>query len=176
MAVTLTVETGAGLTNSNTYLSLADAVTYIGDYISTATGWDALASDAAKNACLAIAGRWIDMRFEQDAKGYALSTDQAMMFPRGGVGLWKGAWLDSSVIPQKLKDAQCEVAVYWADNPDELGIDLGDGGAITDQTIKLGDLDVSRKYGGVKTGSAIYSKVKDLMAEYLEPSNRLIRG
>lgn len=120
MAAAITVETGAGLSNSNSYVTLADANTFF-DTHPQASGWAALTDDA-KTRHLITAARIIDSCF--DFAGFKSVASQAMQWPRvGATDPNQGvSWMRpdgsntptgyyaSDSVPQGIKDAQCEMA------------------------------------------------------------------
>lgn len=103
MAIEFIVETGAGLTNATSYVSVAEYKQYYEnrgiDYTATA--------EATIQAKLNIATEYIDNNY--NFIGNISNDDQALSFPR--VGLSKNGYaIDSDVIPQDLKDAVCYIA------------------------------------------------------------------
>ena len=103
MAIEFIVETGAGLTNATSYVSVAEYKQYYEnrgiDYTATA--------EATIQAKLNIATEYIDNNY--NFIGNISNDDQALSFPR--VGLSKnGNAIDSNVKPQDVKDAVCYIA------------------------------------------------------------------
>jgi len=101
---TIIVETGAGLTNSNSYISEADFSTYATDRGVVISG--------TTNVLLVQAMDYIE---QQPFQGSKNSDNQALVWPRYGVYV-NDYYIDNDVIPELLKDALCEIA---------LGIDGG---------------------------------------------------
>lgn len=136
MPLTLVLETGAGLTNSNTYVSVAECDAYH-DAQLRATDWTG-ASAGDKDKAVAMATRMIDA--EMDFFGWKSKETQALQWPRalarnpdvygGYIGVpiqTAGTYFDSATIPKALKDATCEFArVLLAEdrtrNPDSEGL------------------------------------------------------
>ena len=108
MAITLVVEDGTGLSNANTYVSLADADTYFESHVYS-SGWDATA-DASKNIALAMATRLLDAYFVFEGK--KIGDTQALEFPRFDIKDRSGFLIQSTTIPQALKDATGEYAQF----------------------------------------------------------------
>ena len=103
MAIEFIVETGAGLTNATSYVSVAEYKQY---YENRGIDYSATA-DATIQAKLNIATEYIDNNY--NFIGNISNDDQALSFPR--VGLSKnGNAIDSNVIPQDVKDAVCYIA------------------------------------------------------------------
>jgi hypothetical protein len=96
---TIVVETGAGLTNSNSYVSGADLATYAGDRGVTLTGTAAVLLIQA-----------MDYLESKNFNGTKSNIDQALQWPRYGVEL--DAYLVlSDAIPQLLKESEMEIAI-----------------------------------------------------------------
>jgi len=122
MAITLVVEDGTAKTDSNTYISLADAETYfLGHYY--ASDWNG-ATDPNKNIVLAMATRILDQWVTW--YGQRATKDQALEWPRYGVVDRDGWQFDSNIVPEFLKRATAELALYLLRedttvNPETLG-------------------------------------------------------
>lgn len=107
MAITLTLETGAGVSGANTFAALATAQAYAEAHVGGAT-W--LASDEEKQkASLVQATRMLCQRLTW--KGYKVAVDQATVFPRNYLYDSEGNLFDSDVVPQQVVDATCELAI-----------------------------------------------------------------
>ncbi len=122
----LTVVATPGAANANSYLTLAEANTYFESRLYS-DAWDATVDDAVKNKAIVMATRVLDYTFiarkelkiGTDGKFYTTSrgwaglpsTDtQALAWPRIGMFDANGVAIDSTVIPQQLKDATAEFA------------------------------------------------------------------
>lgn len=144
MAITIIVEDGTAKTDANSYISRADANSYLEAHAEAAT-WAAL-SDAAKDALLVRGTRALDDLLSW--AGYRVTATQALEWPRQGVP-WAGphpsvegqpqtidfdTW-PTNQIPTQLKAATAEAAAFCMANnpgaqPDSAGIKklgLGDG-------------------------------------------------
>lgn len=130
MAITLDPTVGGA--SANTYATLAEANTYMEGRLNKAE-WDA-ADDTNKTAALVQAAILIDtITF----KGYKSSDSQARKWPRLDVTDGQGWIIDSSIVPQAVKDAQCEMALSLLkeDRTD-------DGGVAPIRSVTLGSLGV----------------------------------
>jgi len=104
MAVVIDATLGGA--NSNSYVTLAEADTFFEArlYIDV---WDD-STDDSKNRALVMATR----RIEQETYyGDRETSTQALKFPRINIGYLDGILLDGG-IPELLKEAQCELALY----------------------------------------------------------------
>jgi len=97
------VETGAGVANSNSYVSRADYIAY------AATFGVTIADDTAADFQLVKAAQFID-EHEANMKGWRVARDQSMAFPRSGVVIEEWAW-DSDEIPRQLELCQMSYAL-----------------------------------------------------------------
>lgn len=100
----LVVEDGTGKTNSDTYVSLADARTR-----ATILGVSISGTDATAELQLQQATIYVDTVYRHNFQGLKLTSTQALQFPRSPVVL-DGWTLDNDDIPQELIDAQIYAA------------------------------------------------------------------
>lgn len=102
----LITETGAGVEGAESYASVADANAYFSARNNAV--WDAADSTDAKEPALRKATQYLDAayRFRGDRTHYG----QALCWPRASVVI-DGIYLDQSAIPQRIKDACCELAL-----------------------------------------------------------------
>jgi hypothetical protein len=109
----LVVETGAGVSGANTYVSQAYADTYLANHASAAT-WAALTADQ-KNLALQEATRYIEARFSQHFVGTKKSYSDPLSWPRLAIydQLGRLEYADGTV-PKRIKDAECEYALQAA--------------------------------------------------------------
>jgi hypothetical protein len=164
----ITVEDGTIVTGAESYVSAATATTYHTNRGNTA--WTG--ADAVKEAALRRAATYLDGRYRLRWKGarvYPLT--QAMEWPRAGVETEDGQALDITTIPQRLKDAQCELALRALSGP--LADDLN-------ASVRREKVDVlETEYApGAKPGQIEYQIVDQLLSDLLKPSGSsdLLRG
>jgi hypothetical protein len=99
----MTIIATAGAVDANSYITLEDAQAYFANRVYTDL-WDE-ADDQSKALITAT------QRLDQEGfMGKRASTTQALKWPRTGV-YSDGILLASDVIPQKVKDATCELAL-----------------------------------------------------------------
>lgn len=156
----LIVETGAIVTGAESYVSAADCTTYHSNRGNTA--WTG--TDAVKEAALLKAAAYLDGHYCKRFKGEKYQPlDQNMQWPRIGVVI-DGFVLDVDVIPQRLKDAQCELALI------ALTADLAPS---VSAGIKREKVDVleTEYFAGAPAGTTVYTAVDNLLADLLKPLN-----
>lgn len=127
MASTLVVEDGTGLANADSFISAVDAATYHTNHNNTA--WAAL-TDAQKDAALRYATAYVDTKFQY--LGYLYKDTQSLSWPR------TDAWdMDRRLltgVPQKVKDAVCELALVHA-TTENVNATFDRGGAIASEEV-----------------------------------------
>lgn len=111
-------------TTFNCYVSVDEATTYFEARFGAEKWLDESFSENQKIALLATASREIDsMRFA----GKKTSNTQPMSWPRDYLQDWDGDQIPVTLIPQALKDAVCELALWkWTEgdrwfSDDDLG-------------------------------------------------------
>ena len=178
------VEDGTGLSNSNSYLSEADADTHFADR-GNAT-W-AAASSANKTAALVRASDYIDKRFGMRFKGFKQSDAQAMEWPRIGALDADDYLLNdpNDAVPRQIKKATAEYALRALSNatlaPDNSNVGVN----ITRN--KVGPIETEQELqtsGGNGVGTVSASSIPDYpeadlwIQELLKPTTnrRLVRG
>lgn len=104
----LTVITTPGATDANSYCSKTEADTYFQAHLYK-TDWEN-ASSSNKNIALVMATRILDEQV--DWAGYIADDEQALRWPRDSVFTIDGVELDDDTIPDFLKNATAEMAMY----------------------------------------------------------------
>lgn len=154
MAITLVLEDGSGVTGANTYVSLADAVTYSTNWGNTA--FTTANTDAIRIQALFAAAYALDRLYgRRYISVIPLNTSQGLLWPRYSVIGNDLRWITSLTIPQALKDAQCELANMYIGNtslfPNES----------TTRTLKntsgsIGELKYDNQYWNISSDSEHY--------------------
>ena len=169
----LIVETGSIVQNSSSYVSIVDCDTYHVDNGNAA--W--AGTDAIKEAALRKAARYLDGHYRSRWLGSrVLPTSQSMEWPRYGIKLgfsssviggvyYNGQpinnFVPSTTVPQRVKDAQCELALRALTA--ELSAD-GTG------NIKREKVDVlETEYFANSVPKQVYQVVDQLLSDYLQP-------
>lgn len=162
--MTIIVEDGTGLPDSNSYASVAEADAYFTDRLNET--W-ANSSTESKEVALIGATDYIDMRFAFLLKGNIVVDTQMLQFPRDAFEL----------IPINLKKATFEYAVRAISNslaPDLVASTTGYQVSRTFQ--KIGPIEERTDYAVIGPGSSIqyfkpYPAADALMKHFFKPSN-----
>lgn len=184
----LVVEDGTGKADAESYVSVADAVTYATKQGATFPGTDVPGSEAA----LRRATAYIDNTYRTRFTGYrTYRRDQALEWPRVGAyvyipnnasdmayaGGYDPAYdyIGQNVIPIEIINATCEAAVRELATPGSLAPDLDRGGSV--KMLKAGSVEI--QYGGNASAVTTFQAV-DLALSGLLRSDamgvRAVRG
>jgi hypothetical protein len=161
----------AFVVGTDTYISLADAQTYINDhYISTDSkliAWNCL-SDTDMEVLLRKALSVID---KQPLVGYKATSTQTLEFPRAiytevpteiydPIPTYGDNWYVQTAVPSEVKYAQCEIAVSMASGTSNR-VNLQRQGV---KSFTLGNL--SETYSGAQNSILSY-EAKELLLPYM---------
>jgi len=110
----MSLDATVGGSSSNSYVSQSEATTYFSSRLYT-SDWTG-ASSSTKDSALITATQRIDQEFFE---GTRVTSTQALKWPRLNVEIPNEhltysypAYFSSTVIPQKVKDAVCEFALF----------------------------------------------------------------
>ena len=126
----LVVEDGTGLSNANSYISVAEADTYHSNRGNTE--W-AAATNEEKEQALILATQYLDGRYRKKWKGVKSSVSQALSWPRISVYDEDGYSLDGT-IPSRLTYATAEAALAKIKGTD-LTPELDRGGQVRRERV-----------------------------------------
>ena len=171
--MSFTVETGEGLPDANSYLSVADADSYIADHGDSAT-WTA-ASDASKEAALRLATQYLDIRFGGKWLGVRSDSDQSLAWPRNGVDDYDGYVVDWDAVPAAIEDATAELALRVIDG-DTLLDDIDEPGTIKSESVTTGPITTKTEYLGGKSQVKRYPLIDGLIRPLISSGGMLERG
>jgi len=172
----LTVETGTGVPGADSYISLADANTYVSNHGNSAV-WSA-ATDATKEQTLRLATQYIDLKYGDRFKGYKTWNTQAkrqnLQWPRGGAIDNDGYEYPDDAMPACLVSAVVEAALRIIAGDDLLGVI--ETGTIASESSTVGPLSQSISYIGGKMPMKQYPKIDALIRPLINSSTQMMRG
>ena len=168
----VTIDATAGGANANSYITLTEANSFVEAMISSTdvTAWSTGDSDLRNRALAAAAQRLDRERF----LGARATDTQALQWPRTGVRKpdtyvntyatgfpfrISDDYFTDTEIPDQVKRAQIEMAVYLKNNVDGIGL----GGLEDFKNVKIGNLDVTPD----KTGAIGADRVPPMFERYL---------
>ena len=156
------VETGTGAATSQSYVSTVDCTAYHAARGNAFTG-----TESVLEAALLRAATYLDGYYRARWKGFqVLPNVQAMEWPRYNVN----PFMPIDVIPQRVKDAQCELALR------ALTAELA---ADATGNIKREKVDVlETEYFANSVPKQVYTIVDQLLSDYITPlgSGYVVRG
>lgn len=166
----LEVEEGSGKAEAETYISVEDADDYI-DRWHDSTDWGELES-SEKERALRRATRYVDSHRFRGWKSY---HEQALAWPRAGVGWVDGREVLTTDIPQAIKSATIEAALRDAQGEDLMPDH--DGATVESEERSVGPLSKRTSYATPKaTGAKRFEAIRALLRPYLWSSSGLSRS
>ena len=169
----LSIETGTGSADAESYASLATIAAYA---VANGKTFAISGEDEAKAEAAARRGtRWLDAAFRPRFPGRKTNgREQRLEWPR--IGAYDNQTppdlIDSNEIPQEIIDACCEVAIYEKANPDDLSPEVVPGQIVKSERVEGA---VAVEYFGGNTSvsgqRAILTTVDDILGSLL-PINR----
>lgn len=162
--MSLVVEDGTGMEDSNSYVSVDDADLYHSQR-GNATWTEASSSpDQGKTAALIRGTAAIEAMIRGRLSGEKMNgRDQALLFPRSSMEDADGEEIAEDEIPVELVHAVCEAALRELVEPGSMLPDLDRGGAI--RSLKAGS--VAIEYAGNAELTTTFSIIDGLLAGLL---------
>lgn len=153
--MTFTVEDGSGVTDANSYLSIAGADAFHSDRGNAA--WTG--TDAVKQVALIKATDYITQTFDGRWAGCMVAEDQSLAWPRAGVD-----YVDNDVIPKALKQAVAILALEALS--DDLNPNLERGNAIKREKVDV----IETEYYDWAPSTTVRPAINGLLSRYLTGS------
>lgn len=159
--MTLVVEPGSGLSNSNSYATSAQLETYCDDRgITLATG--------DEDAALVVGTAYIDNTYRTRFPGQRkLFRNQALEWPRVGVVDMNGYPVTDNEIPVEIIRATCEAAIRELTSPGSLVPDLERGGAV--KRLKAGSVEI--EYGTNASPVTVFQNIDRILSSLIGAAN-----
>jgi hypothetical protein len=136
----LVVEDGTGVAGAQSWVSVADSITYAKGVGNTA--WQD-ADNELREQALRRAVRYLDAAYGSRYAGWRTYADQPMSWPRSGVVYDDGYELLPDVIPMELQCAQIEAAFIEFTKPDSSVGGGASGGARLQKQVTVGPISVT---------------------------------
>jgi hypothetical protein len=172
--VALVVEDGTGRSDAESYLSVADANTYHGNFGNAA--WSG--TEAAKEAALRRATRYIDGFYRARWKGFKRLYNQALEWPRYDVYDLSGYFVATDSVPTGVKQALAEAALRELAEPGSLQPDLERGGAIQSESVQAGPVSTSKTYSAGATSRSVFAVLDEFLNAFIRSGStvKLVRS
>lgn len=169
--MSLVVESGTGLSNAESYVSVVDANTFhtrMGNAAWTGT-------DTVKEQALRKATRYVDLFYYDRWQGYRIKPTQALQWPRYNVYDRDTNIIDPTSIPQAIKDAVAEMALRSLS--EDILPDLEGAGEIASESIRVGPITDAKTYtGGGKSQIKKYATCDLLVQMFLHQGRTVERA
>lgn len=171
------VETGAGLSTANAYLTAAEFRAYWADHGAPAevTG----ASDPDIEQAVRAGTQGLEVLYGNRYRGRRAHSAQALGWPRYGVADDDGWWVDAASLPQRLKDA-CAVISLEPLTGDgttaDVAPDVATPGALASLTETVGPLSRAQTWLGGRSLVKSRPVVAGLMRPLIVPGGTVIRA
>jgi len=154
----LVVEDGTGLATANSYATTAFCDTYFANQGGLAAWTNA--NMQVRTRALVQATMWLDANYGTRFAGYRGSNTQALEFPRSLAYDAQGYAIEG--IPLSLKRATAEMARRWLEDATQLNPDVAAGSNVTQDTVSVGPISISKTYAGGKDGEKRFKIVDRL--------------
>lgn len=137
---TIIVETGAQITGSNSYVSVADFEAY-----SDAIGDDSYQGTSDADLCVALTNAAIYLSSRYFWRGRRAEPTQTLAWPRREVVDDDGYRISSDAIPSQVISAQCEAAIRFL-NSGKLIADVQPSQMVTRKQVTAGSVETDVSY------------------------------
>lgn len=162
----LTPEDNTGLATADSYVDLATFKLYCAargiDPTALVLAGDSGTDTVLENLCR-IGFQYVNTEFEP-YKSFPINNNQAGEFPR--INLSDGAGRVFNVVPQRVKDAQCEAAIAQGQGNDLFAVATR-GGAIASETVGP----ISTSYRADAPPETYFQAVKRLLQPFMRDPN-----
>lgn len=170
--MSLVVEDGSGISNAESYRSVADTSTYFANLGNTTWG---AASLPQQEQALRAGTAYIEAAYGQRWLGRRASFAQALGFPRFGVLDYDGYCIASNVIPVCLLNACSEAALRALTDGDMLP-DISQPGALKSETVKVGSIEIADTWMGGQGQIKFYRKIDLLLQPLIVSAGMALRS
>lgn len=143
-----------GGSTSNSYVTEAEASNYFADSLQ-GDSWTGL---TAKEAALVSSTRYLDML---DWEGQKTDESQSLELPREYMYDINSELVGNDVIPEKVKQAVYELALYMGSNPDSFST------ADTTTKIKVDVIEIEQEVIEFGSYSSLPLRVRNLISPYM---------
>lgn len=160
--MTLVLETGALVANANTFVVQTDVDAY-----ATARfleGWARTTTN--KEYAILRAADWLKNEARLPYRGARITSTQTMPWPRTGASELNGPSIGTTIIPWRLKDAQCELAILVASGVD-LQPNLDASFFVKEKTVDV----LTTIYRDDRPVETLFATVMGLLTPILRPKD-----
>lgn len=150
----------------SSYVTRAEADSYFGARLNSGSWASCTTPDAALSSSF--------NRLNQEYFiGYPTNFTQTGSFPRVGLFDRNGYWISPSIVPQDVKDAQCELALSMIDGS---YIFTADTSNIKYDSVAVGPINVNFNNPTLESAGALPDLVVRLLGPYQQSVHRVVRA
>lgn len=153
----LIVEDGTGMSDSESYQSVAGADAYHTKFGNTS--WGGL-STSVKELALRKATQYLDNKYGGRWLGSRSYRDQALDFPRYGIIDRDGYVTDFDAMPADLLNATSELALISVTEDLEPDVAPEDSGAVEAERVQVGPIAIDESYAGALSTEKKYTRAE----------------
>lgn len=168
----LVVETGEGLANADSFLSVADADAYHTKFGNAS--WAGTTDQ--KEVALRKGTRYLCLKYKLRWLGTRSSKEQALDYPRTNVVDSDGMAIESDEMPQCLLDATAEAALasLSTDMMADITSDSSSGTVL--ERVKVGPIEIEEQTASAKSTTTIYRKIENYLSPIVVGPNMVERS
>lgn len=161
----LIVEDGTGLSNAESYVSVAFVDNYFNTFYSALPSypWKAQREDL-KEIALRQVTSYYEFKYAIDLPGIRKTSSQNLSWPRIGA-LHDGSYIDSAVVPTLLKQAIAELAIKYVTDPSLFFPDRDSEAGVAEESVSIGSVSVSTKYSATKNTEVVFAKIEAMLSK-----------
>lgn len=167
----LVVENGTGLSNADSYISVADADAY--HLLRGNSGWTG--DDAVKEIAIRKATEYLGVRYKRRWFGVKKTETQSLDWPRTGVVDENNYELPDDELPVDLVRATAELALRSLQG-DVFFADQSTPGSVGSYRVKVGPIEEETEYLGGQSQTKIYPQVTAMLAGITLATNEIRRA
>mgnify|MGYP006290185843 FL=1 len=167
----LIVENGTGKSDAESYISVADADTYVTNYRGATHAWLSL-DNTTKEVLLRRAALYLDTHYLNRWKGHATTSSQRLQWPRIDAVTASGWYLDYDSIPEVLGYAQVEAAIRFNEDSENVQPDLTRGGKVKSEKVDV----IAITYMDGAPARTVYTQVEEWLKDLIIESGRMVRS
>lgn len=169
----LIVEDGTGMSDAESYLSVADISAVLARTGEDAA-WLALASDTVREQVARKAMRALEN--ERTFRGEKKTQGQALEWPRDDAEDDDGYLYANTEIPAKLKEALALLCAAAAVPGTDLQPTVTQPGRVQQKSIRVGKIAIATAYEGSQSQVTFHRKVESLLSELVEGADQMVRA
>lgn len=169
--MSLTVETGAGLSDADSLASVADCDAYNTNYVNSSL-W-AGKTTPEKEFALRVGTRYLMLKYAGQWKGQQKTSAQSTPFPRENLYV-NGFLFSNAAVPVGIVRAVCELAIISL-SENILPTDDSQS-VILEESVKVGPIEESIRYAAGKTVTKTYPVSYGYVVDYIYSGGRIDRA